>query len=464
MAARRRRPRAKPCQRDHDPGQRQPVGRRRVPPVRPRGWSAAPLLGNLLGRRRGVGEPRPADRRPRSGPTPARRPAAGDALAPHRGRRDRFELQRRPPGDDHAVADRRRPRGARGSRQGSRASRPTGATATSSWTKASGTSCSPPSTSRPLTRLTSCSRGPCRRPGTPDRRSSTTSPAITPSARSPTSPGAASRPTTAPPGSLAAQADDDALAFLATAEAVATDYHLTVGSAFETDYGTALARSGQVPEALAHYENALRLERERIGKARIHEHVARVYFAQTNGTLGLQHARDGLAELGKPLPSSNVLVVLSTLWKCFLGLVLGVTRIGFGGAKRGKREQVRLECRLLKVAGDSADLEHRSFLSVGVALRRAAARQPSRSLPRVRGRLCPPRRRARSDPARQLRPHRRPPHDRVAERTGDQGTIVHAEAARSHQPRVPGRVRAVAAGPLRGAPPRDRAGSSPAST
>jgi diguanylate cyclase (GGDEF)-like protein len=226
---------------------------------------------------------------------------------------------------------------------------------------------------------------------------------------------------------LAAQADDDALAFLATAEAVAAEYRLTVGSAFEADYGTALARSGKVAEALAHYENALRLERERIGKARIHEHVARVYFAQTNGTLGLQHARAGLAELGKPLPSSNVLVVLSTLWKCFLGLVLGVTRIGFGGAKRGKRERVRLECRLLEVAGDSADLEHRSFLSVGVALRAllpANRLGHSREYVGVYAHLGVVLAQIRLvNFARIVARHT----TRVAERTGDQGTLVHAK-------------------------------------
>jgi len=226
---------------------------------------------------------------------------------------------------------------------------------------------------------------------------------------------------------LAAQADDDALAFLATAEAIALEYRLSVGSAFEADYGTALARAGNVSLALEHYRNALRLERERIGKARIHEHVARVYFAQTNGAMGLQHAREGLAELGVPLPSSNLLVVLSTLWKCFLGLVLGLTRLGFGRAKRGEREKVRLECRLLEVAGDSADLEHRSFLSVGVALRAllpANRLGHSREYVGVYAHLGVVFAQIRlPNFARIVARHT----TRVAEKTGDQGTIVHAK-------------------------------------
>jgi diguanylate cyclase (GGDEF)-like protein len=226
---------------------------------------------------------------------------------------------------------------------------------------------------------------------------------------------------------MSAQADDDALGFLATAESIAEEFHLTVGSAFETDYGTALARSGQVLSALAHYENALRLERERIGKARIHEHIARVYFAQSNGSMSLQHARHGLAELGVPLSSNSILVAVSTMWKCILGLLMGLTRFGFGRARRGKREKVRLECRLLEVAGDAADLEHRSFLAVGVALR---ALLPANRLGHDREyvgvyshlgvvlaqvRLL--------SGARLVARHTA----RIAERTGDHATIVHAK-------------------------------------
>jgi diguanylate cyclase (GGDEF)-like protein len=226
---------------------------------------------------------------------------------------------------------------------------------------------------------------------------------------------------------LSAQADDDALGFLATAESIAEEYHLSVGSAFETDYGTALARSGQVLAALAHYESALRLERERIGKARIHEHIARVYYAQSNGSVSLQHARYGLAELGVPLSTNSILVAVSTTMKCLLGLLMGLTRFGFGRARRGKREKVRLECRLLEVAGDAADLQHRSFLAVGVALR---ALLPANRLGHAREyvgvyshlgvvfaqvRLV--------TPARIVARHTA----RIAARTGDHATIVHAK-------------------------------------
>jgi diguanylate cyclase (GGDEF)-like protein len=226
---------------------------------------------------------------------------------------------------------------------------------------------------------------------------------------------------------LAAQADDDAADFLATAEQISTEYHLSVGSAFETDYGTALARGGKVQLALDHYQTALRLEREQIGKARIHEHIARVYYAQSNGLMSLKHAREGLAELGAPLPTGNFLATLSTIWKCTLGLLLGVTRLGFGRAKRGQREKVRLECRLLEVAGDAADLEHRSFLSVGVALRAllpANRLGHSREYVGVYAHLGVVLAQIRLvNFARIVARHT----TRVAEKTKDHGTIVHAQ-------------------------------------
>jgi len=226
---------------------------------------------------------------------------------------------------------------------------------------------------------------------------------------------------------LAAQANDDALEFLATAESIATEFELIVGSAFETDYGTALHRSGQVSAALQHYDNALKLERDRAGKARIHEHIARVYFAQSNGLTSLQHARLGLSELGSPLPMNSVLVALSTMWSCFLGLLVGLTRIGFGRAKRGQREKVRLECRLLEIAGDAADLEHRSFLAVGVAL---SALLPANRLGHSReyvgayahlGLVLAQVRLEKA--ARFVARHTR----RIAEQTGDHATMVHAK-------------------------------------
>jgi diguanylate cyclase (GGDEF)-like protein len=226
---------------------------------------------------------------------------------------------------------------------------------------------------------------------------------------------------------LAAQADDDALAFLATAESVAEEFHISVGSAFETDFGTALARSGQIASALEHYQNALGLERERIGKARIHEHIARVFYAQSNGSMSLEHAQEGLSELGAPLPTNGVLVAVSTIWRCLRSLLMGLTRFGFGKARRGKREKVRLECRLLEVAGDAADLEHRSFLAVGVALR---ALLPANRLGHAReyvgayahlGVVLAQVRLVTA--ARLVARHT----SRVAERTGDHATIVHAK-------------------------------------
>ncbi len=226
---------------------------------------------------------------------------------------------------------------------------------------------------------------------------------------------------------LAAQADDDALEFLAAAEAITVEHRLPATSAFETDYGTALARSGRVDLALGHYEKALRLEREPIGRSRIREHLAHVYLAQSNGTASLEHAREGLSELGRSLPQSGALLAVSTLWRSLLGLLVGVTRVGFGRAKRAKREKLRLECRLLEVAGDAADLEHRAILAVGIALRALAPANRlghSREFVGVYAHLGSILAQVRLVGfARVVARHT----TRVAQKTNDQGTIVHAK-------------------------------------
>ncbi|MGH9169837.1 MAG: diguanylate cyclase [Acidimicrobiales bacterium] len=226
---------------------------------------------------------------------------------------------------------------------------------------------------------------------------------------------------------LAAQADEDALGFLSTAESIAADFNITAGSAFETDCGTALSRAGQVGAAMEHYEKALSLERDRVGRARIHEHMARVYFAQSSGENSLRHGRQGLLELGAGLPNNAVLVVVTTIWKCLLGFVVGLTRIGFGRARRARREKLRLECRLLEIVGNAADSEHKSFLALGVALRAllpANRLGPSREYVGAYAHLGLVMAQVRFISAsRWVAKHTR----KVAERTGDHATVVHAK-------------------------------------
>lgn len=168
---------------------------------------------------------------------------------------------------------------------------------------------------------------------------------------------------------LAAQADEDAMAFFSAADSIATEHHLAVGSAFLADFGTALARTGDVAAALARYDQALAAEKDPLALARIHEATARVFFAQGDGIGCFEHAEAGLAAIGASVPRNGLLLTVTTLWRAVVALVIGVTRIGFGRAPRSQRERLRVECHLLELAGFAAAAEHRSGTEIAVALR-----------------------------------------------------------------------------------------------
>lgn len=168
---------------------------------------------------------------------------------------------------------------------------------------------------------------------------------------------------------LAAQADDDALSFLATAADVAATFRLGVEAAFETDCGLAFARTGRVREALQHYAKALELEREPVRRAVVHLEVARVQAARSNGEGCLESAGQGLRELGSPMPRFALLRWAGTLWRLLAALTVWATRIGFGRSRPVVRQSRRLECQLLALLAEGARLEHRRGLAAAAVLR-----------------------------------------------------------------------------------------------
>ncbi|MGO9197068.1 MAG: diguanylate cyclase [Acidimicrobiales bacterium] len=225
---------------------------------------------------------------------------------------------------------------------------------------------------------------------------------------------------------LAAQADEDALGFFAAADSIAAEHELPIGSVFQADYGNALARSDDVGAALARYELALSTEKDNTQRARVYEAMSRVYFAQGDGAHCLENARKGLATLGRPLPSNAFVLWLTTLGRFALSLVIVVTRIGYGRARMSRRDSLRLQCRLLELAGFAAVQEFHWGTEIAVALRAAL---PANRLGRSReyvavysalGSLLAQIRLIR--PARWMARHVR----RVAEATGDPYTKAHA--------------------------------------
>jgi diguanylate cyclase (GGDEF)-like protein len=158
---------------------------------------------------------------------------------------------------------------------------------------------------------------------------------------------------------LAAQADEDAVAFLETADSIASEYHLPVGGSLHADYGSALLRRGDTDGALARYKQALAIESTPIESARTHEAMARLQYSLNDGRSCLAHARAGLAALGAPLPANRFALWVTSLLRFAGALAILVTRIGFGRAPSDARDELRLQCRLLELAGLAANIEHR---------------------------------------------------------------------------------------------------------
>ncbi len=168
---------------------------------------------------------------------------------------------------------------------------------------------------------------------------------------------------------LAAQADEDALAFFSMADRLATAHGLGRSGAFHADYGTALFRSGDDVAALERYELALTHESEHEARAFVHELIARVYFAEGDGASCLEQAKAALKAIGRRLPRSGLVLWVTSLLRFLGALATGVTRIGFGSARPDRRERLRLECRLLELAGFAANQEHHVGTEMAVALR-----------------------------------------------------------------------------------------------
>ncbi|HLI42985.1 MAG TPA: diguanylate cyclase [Acidimicrobiales bacterium] len=168
---------------------------------------------------------------------------------------------------------------------------------------------------------------------------------------------------------LAARADDEALGFFAAADTIARDHSLPLGGAFHADYASAMARTGDAAGALGRYEVALGLEQDGPERARVHEAVARLRFALGDGEQCLDHARMGLRSLGRPLPSNRLALWLSSLAAGAAAFAMLLTRIGFGRASMPAREKLRLQCRMLELAGYASQQEHRWGTEIAVAIR-----------------------------------------------------------------------------------------------
>ncbi len=168
---------------------------------------------------------------------------------------------------------------------------------------------------------------------------------------------------------LAEHAPDEARTFLEAAARAVESAGLTPQPGFWVALGTSCARTGRFAEALHHLDQALRDEPDKLGRAEIRAQVALVHNSSWNPDRAFDAVRRGLAELGAPLPRGRFGLVVTTLVSVLLGLVVGRTKIGFGGAQGRRRERYRLQAILYDLGTFALSMRMRRFMRALMSLR-----------------------------------------------------------------------------------------------
>ena len=153
---------------------------------------------------------------------------------------------------------------------------------------------------------------------------------------------------------LAEHAPDTALTFLEYAAEAAATGDLAVGSEFHQLIGIAYHQNGRFDEAIAALRTALDGTTDRVRRAHLHLHLARVHEGNWGGAEQVRAVEQGLAELGRPMPRNTVLALVSGLWLFLLGCLIGVTRLGYGTATGAYRERLRLQTTLYHYGGSGS--------------------------------------------------------------------------------------------------------------
>ncbi|HEU4426696.1 MAG TPA: diguanylate cyclase [Pilimelia sp.] len=158
-----------------------------------------------------------------------------------------------------------------------------------------------------------------------------------------------------------------ALEFLEVAADGAEIAGLVPDADFHRARGLSCARTGRFAEAIEHLDRALRDEKDELRRADVLAEIARVHTNSWDPGRALDAVSRGLAQLGRPLPSNRVALAVTSLGWFFAGLAVGLTRIGFGRARRRCRERYRLQAFFYDIAGTAAalrmDLKMRAIMS-----------------------------------------------------------------------------------------------------
>src|SRR5262249_13335270 len=111
---------------------------------------------------------------------------------------------------------------------------------------------------------------------------------------------------------LAEYAPQEALGFLELADAAAARAGVVPDSGFHTALGQAYLRAGRFIDARQRLDQALATEPDRNRRALLHGLIGQAQLSCYELDDALAAVRRGLAELGRPLPTNPILLVVST--------------------------------------------------------------------------------------------------------------------------------------------------------
>lgn len=153
---------------------------------------------------------------------------------------------------------------------------------------------------------------------------------------------------------LAEYAPQTALNYLETARDVAAEYGLPLDAGFDRLLGVAYHRGGRFGEALDALHRALERTVGRYPRAYVYRLIAEVQESAGLGQELYDTAVEGLAALGRPLPSGRVRRLAKTMAIGAAGLAVRATGLGRGTAKDHTRDVLQTQSALYYYAGSGA--------------------------------------------------------------------------------------------------------------
>ncbi|HYN96658.1 MAG TPA: diguanylate cyclase, partial [Pilimelia sp.] len=168
---------------------------------------------------------------------------------------------------------------------------------------------------------------------------------------------------------LAQLAPADALDFLTQANAAAEVAGLRPGPGFHADLGLAAHRLGRYDLAREQLQLALDGETDPERRAHVCRLLADAHLLRYEGDQAIERVRQGLAELGHPLPRNPLLLSVSTLALSGWGAVLARLPARWRAVPPATAQRYRLRVALTGTGGEAATMAQRLPLVAALLLR-----------------------------------------------------------------------------------------------